>query len=191
MKKIKVLLCGEPAPPGYKKVGTSGLSLLGKTDKWDFDNQEVFEGIIVNRREQKGEVGNFMVYEVIHINSGIGYAIFGSTVLDERFAEVPDFSKIYLKYVGKPTGKRYKNYEMFVDTDYVFNPEEKIFAKYVEKLVEHFNRKKGFPEVNKPQGFNAPSNAVAPPSQESEKIAPSVQQEQAPAANVEFSEPPF
>ncbi len=186
-----MVLCGDP-PPGYKKVGASGLSLLGQTDKWDFNNQDVFEGVIVNRREQRSELGNFMVYEVIHLNSGVGYAIFGSSVLDERFADVPDFAKIYIKFVGVPKGKRYKNYDFFVDTDYVFDPN--AFPKYTEKIVEHLNKKKGFPEINKPQGFNAPSNGVAPPSQESEKITPPAKQEQAPidnTANTEYEEPPF
>lgn len=129
MKKLFIVLSSE-LPKGFKTIGGSGgmNTLLGKTPQWNFDLNPIFQGWFVNHRTARGDNGDFQVYECLHETTKTGYGIFGGIVLDERFAEVmktlteqKPFARIYIEYIGKPTGKKYKNFAFAVDEEAVFN----------------------------------------------------------------------
>lgn len=125
MKKLKFVFSSADEDDEFVKVKSgagTGRSLLGKCPRWDFDTQSTFLGVVVGRRTQRGDYGEYMVYEVLHSATKKPYVIFGSTVLDEKFADIKDYSKIKVESLGKPKGKRYHNFEVSMSSKYVFNP---------------------------------------------------------------------
>ena len=141
MKKIKLYLSGE-APAGYVKVQSTGNSMVGNVPKWDFKIQQIFEGILVHKREANGRAGMFNIYEVLHLVSKKGYTLFGGKVLDERLTSLLEKEadgtykkvKIFVEYVGKPPKKAYDMYEVACDPNFVWDPTE--FPGFTGKLLK-------------------------------------------------------
>lgn len=129
MKKLFIVL-GSEAPKGFKKIGGGGMNtLLGNVPKWDFDANPIFQGWYVHSRTAHGENGDFQVHECLNESTKAGYGLMGGIVLDERFSdtfkdyvtEERKFVRVYIEYVGKPKGKKYKNFSFAVDESAVFN----------------------------------------------------------------------
>lgn len=177
-QKFTVLRSGE-IPSNYQKVGGRSSSKLGNNvPKWNFDLQPNLEALLVSRREQRGQPSNYMVYELIHIATQKPYVIFGTTVIDERLQEIPDMSKILIEYKGKPAGKKYKAFDVYLDTEYVFNPKD--FPSY--------NLLDDGPSNTAPSNFERGASTAGPLQN---KQVNTTEQQNKPEVQKEYEEPPF
>lgn len=79
------------------------------SDTWDL--KEPIQGIYKSKKENVGP-NNSNQYIVETKDGNVG--VWGSTVLDNKFAEVPVGSEVKIEYLGKKDGKRgqYKDFSL-------------------------------------------------------------------------------
>lgn len=96
---------------GWKEVG--GQSQL---DMWDEVAEKSIEGIYTEKRSHIGK-NNSNIY-VIKLSDGNSKGVWGSTVLDGRFENIPVGSEVRIVFNGKVSGKdargAYKSYSVFM-----------------------------------------------------------------------------
>lgn len=85
----------------------------GSGTTWKPDEQKVIFGTY---RAKKTNVGpnNSNVYVIKEDDQDEPTSVWGSTVLDSRFEEIPVGSRVKIEYLGEEKGKRatYKNYKV-------------------------------------------------------------------------------
>lgn len=83
-------------------------------DTWDFENQKVLIGTFKARKSNVGR-NNSMMYVIDEDGKQEPTNVWGSTVLDGRFSEIPVGSRVRIEYLGKVKGNAvqpYKDYSV-------------------------------------------------------------------------------
>ncbi len=85
----------------------------GSGTTWDANEQKVIFGTYKHSKSNVGP-NDSMVYIVKEDDKDEDTSIWGSTVLDTKFADVPLGSRVQVTYLGKTDGKRgqYKDYKV-------------------------------------------------------------------------------
>ena len=85
----------------------------GSGETWKPDEQAVIFGTYKGSKSNVGP-NNSMVYLIREDGKDEDTSVWGSTVLDGRFEEVPVGSRVKIEYLGMEKGKRatYKNYKV-------------------------------------------------------------------------------
>jgi len=96
----------------WKKIGGDSPEEEGeKTPTWDFEAKDelvgIYKGVKTGVGEHKSNVYSFEV-------DGVVYSVWGGIVLDDRLKELTGEETVKIVYKGKPSGKRYKNYDVYV-----------------------------------------------------------------------------
>lgn len=86
---------------------------LGTTSDEVWDRQETLQGIYIERQENVGP-NNSMMYLVK--TDKLTVSVWGSTILDARFAEIPIGSEVKIEPLGETksekTGRSYMNFKV-------------------------------------------------------------------------------
>lgn len=85
----------------------------GSGDTWKPDEQAVIFGTYIGNKSNVGPNAS-MVYLIKEDDKEENTSVWGSTVLDSRFEEIPVGSRVKIEYLGLEKGKRatYKNYKV-------------------------------------------------------------------------------
>lgn len=91
---------------------TEAGSASGET--WDLEKQPILIGTYKNRKENVG-INKSNVYIIDEDEKDEPTSVWGSTVLDTKFEEIPVGSRVKIEYLGKVKGKApqpYKDYKV-------------------------------------------------------------------------------
>lgn len=97
-------------PSGFEEVTGSGSA-----DAWDFDKDHMIRGIYTAKKTELGPNKSNM-YIIENVKDHQEYGVWGSTVLDDRFAEIMIGEEVIVVYEGKVRGKNgssYKSYKVY------------------------------------------------------------------------------
>jgi len=95
----------------------------GMTDQtWDPKEENEIEGTLTGRKIGVGE--NKSNIYIIENKEGKKISVWGSTVLDIKMTDVPEGAKVKIIFEGlkdspKRKGKKYKDFKVMIDTEYI------------------------------------------------------------------------
>lgn len=98
----------------WKRIGSDNIS----SDKiWDCEAQNEIEGKYIGKKEAKGKMqSDLFILSVGEENIGV----WASTVLETKFNEVKVGDNVKIVYLGEvvgKTGRTYRDFDIFVETD--------------------------------------------------------------------------
>lgn len=84
----------------------------GTTNTWKPEEQATIIGTYMHSKEDQGP-NHSMVYVLQEDGRDEATSVWGSTVLDSRFEEIPTRSRVKIEYLGEVKGKGPKPYKNF------------------------------------------------------------------------------
>ena len=84
----------------------------GATNTWKPDERSTIFGTYLHSKSDQGP-NHSMVYVIQEDDQEVATSVWGSTVLDSRFEEIPTRSRVKIEFIGEVEGKGPKPYKNF------------------------------------------------------------------------------